>query len=47
MAKLIAPFELVGTIDDLNFYKANDRKYARLKENSGISKEQFRDKLFF
>jgi hypothetical protein len=43
MAKVIAPFKLVGNIDGLNFYNANDENYARQKGDMGISKEQFRD----
>ena len=47
MAKVIAPFQLTGTVDGLSFYKANDQNYVRQKGNSGISKEQFRDNPVF
>ena len=47
MAKVIAPFNITGTIDDLNFYNANDKGYARKAGDVGITKEQFRDNPIF
>ncbi|MQP52037.1 MULTISPECIES: hypothetical protein [unclassified Flavobacterium] len=47
MAKVIAPFEIVGTIDNLNFYKASEQNLVREKGNSGISKEQFANNPIF
>lgn len=41
MAKVTAPFEIEGTIDDLTFFKSSGQNLVRLKGNSGISKEQF------
>ena len=41
MAKVTAPFEIKGTIDDLNFYKASEQNLVRLKGKPGITKEQF------
>lgn len=41
MAKVIAPFKIKGTFDDLSFYIASDENLVRQKGNSGITKEQF------
>ena len=41
MAKVIAPFKVKGTIDDLSFYIASNENLVRQKGNSGITKEQF------
>ena len=38
MAKVTAPFEIEGTIDDLNFYKASEQNLVRLKGKLGITK---------
>ncbi|WP_339887743.1 hypothetical protein [uncultured Flavobacterium sp.] len=43
MAKVTAPFNIIGTIDGLNFYSANDQNYVRKVPETGITKEQFRD----
>lgn len=47
MAKVTAPFEIEGTIDDLNFFKSSGQNLVRLKGNSGISKEQFANNPIF
>lgn len=31
MAKVTAPFEIEGTIDDLNFFKSSGQNLVRLK----------------
>lgn len=41
MAKVIAPFTIKGTLDDLNFYNASNENLVRLKGKTGITKEQF------
>lgn len=41
MAKVIAPFRIQGTLDDLSFYMASDENLVRQKGNSGITKEEF------
>lgn len=41
MAKVIAPFRIKGTLDDLSFYMASDENLVRQKGNSGITKEEF------
>lgn len=47
MAKVTAPFEIKGTIDDLNFYKASEQNLVRLKGKPGITKEQFANNPVF
>ncbi|GGD30156.1 hypothetical protein [Flavobacterium orientale] len=42
MAQVIAPFKIVGTIDDLNFYiLENEKNIVREKGECGITSEQF------
>lgn len=41
MAKVIAPFKIQGTLDDLNFYIASDENLVREKAHSRMTKEQF------
>lgn len=41
MAKVSAPFEIIGTFDDLTFYKSSDQHLVRTKGKPGISKAQF------
>jgi len=44
MAKVIAPFKIVGTIDDLNFYiDQGDVNRVRQKGNTGVTSEQFKN----
>lgn len=44
MAKVIAPFKIVGTIDDLNFYiDENNINRVREKGKTGVSSEQFKN----
>ncbi len=47
MAKVTAPFEIEGTIDDLNFYKASEQNLVRLKGKPGITKEKFANNPIF
>jgi len=47
MAKVTAPFEIKGTIDDLTFFKSSGQNLVRLKGKSGISKEQFANNPIF
>lgn len=42
MAKIIAPFKIVGTLDDLNFYEASGQSLVREKSSYRMTKEQFR-----
>ena len=41
MAKVRAPFEIIGTLDDLTFYKSSGQNLVREKGKPGITKEQF------
>jgi hypothetical protein len=41
MAKVIAPFMIKGTLDDLSFYIASEENLVRQKGNPGVTKEQF------
>lgn len=48
MAKVIAPFKIVGTIDDLNFYiDENNVNRVREKGNTGVTAEQFKNNPIF
>lgn len=47
MAKVRAPFKIIGSIDDLNFYEDADQNLVRLKGKSGISKEKFANNPVF
>lgn len=42
MAKVIAPFKIIGTLDDLNFYiDQSNTNRVRTKGNSGVSSKEF------
>ncbi len=42
MAKVIAPFKIVGTLDDLNFYlDENNQNLVRTKGKTGVTSEEF------
>ncbi|WP_298395833.1 hypothetical protein [Flavobacterium sp.] len=43
MARVIAPFKIVGTIGDLNFYmdKEKENNYVRAKGKTGVSSKEF------
>jgi hypothetical protein len=44
MAKVIAPFKIVGSIDDLNFYvDQQGQNRVREKGKTGVSKEAFKN----
>ena len=44
MARVIAPFQIKGTLDDLNFYTdENNINRVRLRGDTGITKEQFKN----
>ncbi len=49
MAKVIAPFKIVGTLGDVNFYIAEDKKtnLARQKGKTGVSSEEFKRNPIF
>lgn len=48
MAKVIAPFKIIGTIDDLNFYiDENNINRVREKGKTGINAEQFKNNPIF
>lgn len=47
MAKIIAPFEIIGTLDDINFYKSQDGNIARLKGNTGVTSKEFKNNPIF
>ena len=46
MAKVIAPFKISGTLDDINFVvTADGENYARMKGKTVITTEQFKNNL--
>jgi hypothetical protein len=48
MAKLIAPFKIIGTLDDINFYvDENNNNLARTKGKSGVTSEEFKRNPIF
>lgn len=48
MAKVIAPFIIKGTIDDINFVvTADGENYARRKGNTGVTAEEFKNNPIF
>jgi hypothetical protein len=48
MAKVIAPFKITGTLDDINFVLMPDGKnYARMKGKTGVTSEQFKNNPVF
>ncbi|CAM3732683.1 hypothetical protein FSS13T_22400 [Flavobacterium saliperosum S13] len=48
MAKVLAPFKISGTLDDINFVVTEDgNNYARLKGKTGVTKEEFKNNPIF
>jgi hypothetical protein len=48
MAKVIAPFKIVGTLNDLNFYlDQNNENLVRTKGKTGVSSEEFKRNPIF
>jgi hypothetical protein len=48
MAKVIAPFKIVGTLDDLNFYlDENKINRVRTKGKTGVTSEEFKKNPIF
>lgn len=48
MAKVIAPFKIVGTLDELNFYvDQNNQNLVRTKGKTGVSSEEFHKNPIF
>lgn len=48
MAKVIAPFKIVGTIDDLTFYLDQEKNnLVKTKGKSGITSKQFYENPIF
>lgn len=48
MAKVIAPFKISGTLDDINFVVTEDgNNYARIKGKAGVTKEEFKNNPIF
>ncbi|PRZ18341.1 hypothetical protein [Flavobacterium granuli] len=48
MAKIIAPFLIKGTLDDINFViTADGNNYARMKGKTGVSPEEFKKNPVF
>lgn len=48
MAKVIAPFKIVGTLDDLNFYvDQNNENIVRKKGKTGVTSEEFKGNPVF
>ena len=48
MAKVIAPFKIVGTLDDLNFYlDENNVNRVRTKGKTGVTSEEFKRNPIF
>jgi hypothetical protein len=46
MAKVVAPFLIKGTIDDINFVVTANGNYARTKGKTGVTAEEFKIILF-
>jgi hypothetical protein len=47
MAKIIAPFQISGTLDDLNFVVSDGINYVRTKGKTGITSKQFKENPIF
>jgi hypothetical protein len=48
MAKVIAPFKIQGTLDDLNFVvNADGTNYVRMKGKTGVTTEDFKNNPIF
>ena len=48
MAKVIAPFKIIGTLDDLNFYiDENNTNLVRTKGKTGVTSEEFKRNPIF
>ncbi len=48
MAKVIAPFKIQGSIEDLNFVvNADGTNYVRIKSKTGVTKEEFKNNPIF
>lgn len=48
MAKVIAPFKIVGTLDDLSFYlDESNQNVVRVKGKTGITSEEFKKNPIF
>ena len=47
MAKIIAPYKITGTFDDLSFYMSSGQNLVREKGKSGITKKQFKENPIF
>ncbi len=46
MAKIVAPFMIIGTIDDYQYFEQSGQNIMREKGATGISKEQFKHPKF-
>lgn len=47
MAKIIAPFQIIGTFNDLSYYMSSGQNLVREKGKSGITKKQFKENPIF
>ena len=47
MAKIIAPFQIQGTLDDLNFVVADGINYVRKKGKTGVTSKDFKNNPIF
>lgn len=48
MAKVVAPFKISGTLDDINFVLTeNGNNYARMKGKTGVTSEEFKNNPIF
>lgn len=48
MAKVIAPFKIAGTLDNINFVITQDgTNYARMKGKTGVTQEKFKSNPIF
>ena len=48
MAKVIAPFKIIGTLDDLNYYlDENHVNLVRTKGKTGVTSQEFKDNPIF
>lgn len=47
MAKVIAPFKISGTLDDLNFINSQEGNFVRMKKERALTSEEFKKNPIF
>jgi hypothetical protein len=47
MAKVIAPFKISGTLDDLNFINSQEGNFVRMKKERHLTSEEFKENPIF